>query len=213
MTTIVTLQLTVPSSDLAFGGLLGREGTRIEFQQFVPMGDEPLPYLSVETADLSAFEQLLADSDTIASVVTVGSEGDRGLYRIEWAQQPDGFFEALSEHDLVLEQALGTDDKWSFRLRGPSEALSPFWEALRDRGISNTVERIQDVEQPADNPFGLTDKQQEAVELAFTEGYFEVPSETNLTDMAEQLGITRQSFRRRLNRGLSNLLQNTILPE
>ena len=40
-----------------------------------------------------------------------------------------------------------------------------------------------------------------------------LPSETNLTDLAEQLGITRQSFRRRLNRGLSNLLQNTILTD
>jgi len=213
VTSIVKLQLTIPSSDLSFGDFLQQTGSQVEFQQFVPIGERPLPYLLVESPDIAAFEHTLEQSQGVESISRMGDEGDRALYRIEWKQRPNGFFQALAEHDLVLERAVGADDQWSFRLRGPSDALSPFWETLHEQDISNTVERIQDIEQPANNPFGLTDKQREAIELAFEEGYFEVPSETNLTDLAERLEITRQSFRRRLNRGLSNLLRHTVLTD
>jgi predicted DNA binding protein len=213
VTSIVKLQLTIPSSDLSFGDLLERTDSQVEFQQFVPIGERSLPYLLVESGDMAAFERTLEQSQGVESIVRMGDEGTRALYRVEWEQRPNGFFQALAEHDLALERAVGSGDQWSFRLRGPSDALSPFWETLHEQGISNTVERIQDIEQPANNPFGLTDKQREAIELAFEEGYFEVPSETNLTDLAECLEITRQSFRRRLNRGLSNLLRHTVLTD
>jgi predicted DNA binding protein len=40
-----------------------------------------------------------------------------------------------------------------------------------------------------------------------------VPRETNLTDLADELDITRQSLSRRMARGQRTLLNNTLLRE
>ena len=44
----------------------------------------------------------------------------------------------------------------------------------------------------------MTAKQREALALAAAEGYFAVPRETNLTDLADKLDITRHPPRERL---------------
>ncbi|MFQ3293780.1 MAG: hypothetical protein ACI9PP_000658 [Halobacteriales archaeon] len=46
----------------------------------------------------------------------------------------------------------------------------------------------------------LTEKQHEALELAYDEGYFERPRRTNQAQLADELGISKQAFSRRLAR-------------
>lgn len=59
--------------------------------------------------------------------------------------------------------------------------------------------------------YGITDKQAEALELAFEEGYFDVPRGTTQTELAEMIGISRQAYARRLNRALDSLVDNTFM--
>ncbi|MFC6977285.1 helix-turn-helix domain-containing protein [Halomicroarcula sp. GCM10025709] len=97
-------------------------------------------------------------------------------------------------------------------MRGPDhENLSAFRETLREAGISSTIIGVWNPHGPKGDPYGLTGKQRKAVELAFTEGYFKVPRETNLTNLAETVDITRQSYSRRLNRGLHRVLATTVM--
>jgi hypothetical protein len=51
----------------------------------------------------------------------------------------------------------------------------------------------------------LTEKQREALELAYDEGYFERPRRANQAQLAEGLGISKQAFSRRLARVEENL--------
>jgi len=205
---IVTVELTVPSEQFDLGRIL-HDGTdvQIELAQFVPIGEFITPYFWVETSDPSSFEKAVRNDDYVATLERLDDGTNKYLYRIEWEIEPDGFLTALRLHDLVVERATGTRDEWRFHIRGPdNENLSAFRETLREQGVSFTVEAIWYPNEPIGNQSNLSNKQRQAVELAFTEGYWSVPKETNLSELAEQVGISRQSFSRRLDRGIYNIL-------
>lgn len=211
---IVVIRLRVPAEHLEFGRVL-RDGPdlRIELTQLVPIGANVVPYFWAETADPESFEEAVRSDDQVRTLERLQDGPEKYLYRIEWVTAPDGFFTALREHGLVVERATGTPDEWQFQLRGPdNENLSEFQERLREFGIPHTVSGVWNPTAP-NGLYGLTDKQRQAVTLAFSEGYFEVPAETNLTELAERVGISRQSFSRRLTRGLRAILANTVMAD
>ena len=56
----------------------------------------------------------------------------------------------------------------------------------------------------------LTDRQRTVLEAAYDSGYFEYPRETNATELAEELGISRSTFTRHLTVAQSKLLNETL---
>jgi predicted DNA binding protein len=58
----------------------------------------------------------------------------------------------------------------------------------------------------------LTEHQAELIRLAAREGYFEVPREQSLGDLATELDISTQVASERIRRGLNSLIDET-LPE
>lgn len=212
---IVTIRMTIPSEDLEFGQILhAGPDVRIEFTKVVPLTDTTVPYFWVQTADQSTFEESVRSDDRVASLERVVEGANNCLYKIEWESPLNGFSTILHEHDLVVEEAIGTEPEWQFQLRGPNhDNLSALRETLQENGISSTVTGVWSLKAPKLDRYSLTDKQREAVELAFTEGYFDVPKETNLSELAEQLDISRQSFSRRLDRGVYRTLAESVMAE
>nr|WP_256487766.1 MULTISPECIES: helix-turn-helix domain-containing protein [unclassified Haladaptatus] len=58
----------------------------------------------------------------------------------------------------------------------------------------------------------MTDEQREALATAFASGYFRVPRETSLSELAETLDISPQAASGRLRRGLERMLGATLFP-
>jgi len=56
----------------------------------------------------------------------------------------------------------------------------------------------------------LTDKQEEALRAALSEGYYDVPRSADLETLTGILGIRRQAVSERLRRGTASLLQATL---
>jgi hypothetical protein len=57
---------------------------------------------------------------------------------------------------------------------------------------------------------GLTAAQREAIRAAADRGYFKVPREVSLKELAEQLGVSEQAVSQRLRRGLGNLVAGSV---
>ena len=126
----------------------------------------------------------------------------------------DEFLSVVADHGLVVKRAAGDADRWRFQLQGPDrENLASFQDALRDRDVPITVHRVWNPEVPDADRYGLTTKQRETLELAFREGYFEVPRGASLTDLSETLDVSHQSVSRRVRGGLCNLLARTLMDE
>lgn len=56
----------------------------------------------------------------------------------------------------------------------------------------------------------LTDKQRDTLELAISEGYYERPRETDLTTLADRLGLSKSAVSQRLRNAETNLVTNAL---
>ncbi len=57
----------------------------------------------------------------------------------------------------------------------------------------------------------LTDAHRETLEVALTEGYFNVPRRINLVELAESMDISDSAVSQRLRRGVATVLDDTPL--
>ena len=112
----------------------------------------------------------------------------------------------IHESGGVILEARGRDT-WTFRLRFENhENLKRFYNYLIDAQISLTLDRITDL--TADDQtavHGLTVEQLEALQLALSRGYFSVPREVSVQELADEFDISDQAMSERLRRGLELL--------
>ena len=191
---IVNVEVSLPGEAFALGQILHDHGNlRIDLAQFVPIEDAFVPYVWVETGDQSVFEEAVEHDERVASLSALDSTGDRTLYKLEWAMgcRDDDFLAAVTAHDLVIEDATGTEERWRFRLRGPNhENLADVQQELLEEDIPVYIHRVWQPEASSENSYGLTDIQRETLERAYREGYFSVPRNASLEDLGRLLGVS-----------------------
>lgn len=212
----VIASVVIDAEEFALGQALADTTTRIELTQFVPVGEQFVPYFWREHGgDSDVFERSVRAQSVVERLENLDGRVDASLYRIEWTDETDGFLGALRDEDIVVEEA-STDhgDEWLFRLRAlDQDALSAFQNACYDRDIPLDIRRVLHNPGPDERDRTLTavtEKQYEALELALEEGYFDVPREHSATELAEKLGISRQAFSRRLQRAQRSVFADLL---
>jgi predicted DNA binding protein len=210
--------ISIDAESFALGEVLSNGGTdtRIELTQFVPTNGDLIPYFWVVHSDgQETYERHVRADPRVERLTNLDGGVDRTLYRIEWTDGLDGFLDALRDNAVLVEEARGAPDEWRFRLRADTQqALSGFQEDCFEAGVPLDIQRVMHNSVPTGpSKYEITDKQGVALELAFEEGYFHVPRGTSQTELAEQIGISRQAFSRRLNRALETLIDSTYMME
>jgi len=209
---VVLTDLSVQSIEFDLGQSLSNlRDVRVEFERSVPVGKVAVPYLWAYTCDQAMFERLLRRTSNVKSVHPVQLEDDRGLYRIEWDDDPDGFLECLSNSSISIVKARGTAEQWDFRLRFDShDAVSRFQKACTDRDVSLSIERVVSSHSEKMSTELLSPRQRETIELALEKGYFDVPRRTTMVELAEELGISDQAVSARIRRAMKTLSKSSL---
>jgi predicted DNA binding protein len=141
--------------------------------------------------DLGAFEAVLTDREIVLEHDVTDVGGDRGYAYVysephptEWA-----LFETFSRPGLVVVSPIryADDGSVSIRLVGSLERLRAAVEAIPET-VETDIERVgeYDLGRPA-VPGRLSDRQQEALTVAFEAGYYEVPREATRAEVAAAL--------------------------
>ncbi|SFF88822.1 GAF and HTH_10 associated domain-containing protein [Halopelagius inordinatus] len=194
-----------------------RPEARLELDRVVPNADTVMPFFWVHDADgemrevLSVFDGLTE----LRSVTLMEDLGDKGLFRAEWNPEYMGIMGAVAAADVTVISASGSKSGWTFELRAEAvRSFSQFQAYCDDHEIPVTLARLNRLtETTTGRGYNLTEGQYEALILAFERGYYDEPRETNLEELAEELGISRPSFSARLKRGYRNLLTATIVDQ
>lgn len=210
----IVADVTVPASTIPPGGALKETDTYVEFTQHVPVDGEPHQYLRVtDTGDLDAFETAVGDDDRISGFESIDQTASQPLYHIEWEVPPP--CPSLYRSDLLIERANGTPDEWIFRIRATDgEPLRAVQRDCHELGVRFDVRRLDRSSPTAiSDRYGLTPGQREALVVAFEEGFFEVPRETNLVEIGERLGVSGQAASERLRRAERKIIRATVLAE
>ncbi|WP_137287035.1 helix-turn-helix domain-containing protein [Halorussus salinisoli] len=211
----VLAELTVPASEFVLADTLTTApGMRIEIKRVVAGTQHVTPYFWASGGDFETFEQGLRDDPTVQDILTLEEQDDdERFYRVTWESGKASLLSAASDAKATILEAVSDEESWELKVLFPSQdALSEFHDYCVSNDFSFQLDRVYRAENPQERAeYGVTDEQQEALVAAYDAGYFGVPRETTLTELADRLDISRNALSARLRRGQRNLLSNTLV--
>jgi predicted DNA binding protein len=212
---MIEIDVTLPPAAIPPGTALAETDTLAELVRQVPIDGAERQYLRViDSDDRDGFETI-ARADPGVTRLTAVDRAATPLYRIEWRNSPP--CPTVYRPDLLVERMDETPDGWVFRLRaGDGEVLQSLQRECRDLGRNFAVRRLDRSatdSDPATDQYGLTARQREVLMTAIDAGFFAIPRETTLADLAAELDISDQAVSDHLRRAQRNLLQATVLDD
>lgn len=194
---------TLPVTDASF-----------QFLQLVahdPAGVLPFVRATGDERTLAGLDELFAADPTVESAERIAAMSDGHLYHVEWADSIEEIVHALLEEGATILDATTMDEQWQLQaLFHDRDSLSRTYERCEGRGLSVTVDRIYELTDVRHQQFGLTTQQHETMLAALEHGYYDVPREASLTDLAESLDVSHQALSERLRRGHGNLVKHAL---
>jgi hypothetical protein len=183
-------------------------------------GNRPLFLVTVQDGSQATVETAFTDAYDVGEWTLVGQAGDTRRYQVRPAlsleeQLGDHLddltdLEALATADAIIERIDVVPGGWRqtgwFADRDAFNKFSSFWQ--RNAGFRlHRLTRDGESEPPGD---GLTDRQHEALRIAYELGYFDIPRKASLDDVAAELGISPSSVSERLRRAQTQLIEETV---
>ena len=210
----VIAEFTVESSDFALHRAMTAVPEMIvEIERVVAtMEDKIMPYFWVSGGDQSAFEDAFYADESVTDTTVVDRVEDARLYRAEWTENVETIVYAYVEIGATILRATGNGEVWSLQMRFDSrDKLSDFRDYCDENGISFELERIHEQEQPmASGQYGLTPTQRETLVTALESGYYRVPQEVTMSELADRLDTSQQALSKRFHAGHQNLVRSTL---
>jgi predicted DNA binding protein len=170
-------------------------------------------------------ERAFENSAFVREYTLINREGTVRQYQIlpaasmeeqlgEAAEQP-AKLRALATNKSIIERITIAPDGWAqkrwFADRDEFTDYCAFW---RENGESFSLHRLVESTPDEPNPVTrMTDRQREALLTAYEMGYFDIPRNATLTEVATALGITAPSLSERLRRAQTRLIERSCFRE
>jgi predicted DNA binding protein len=182
----------------------------------------PLFVLSVTDGDRDVVEEALEAAPAVGTYTVLGEAGDTRRYQAHPGRSLEAHLgphlddlsglRALASTEAIIQRIEVLPTGWRqsgwFAHRDAFDEFRQFWQ----RNSSFRLRRLtrqNEAEPPGE---GLTDRQQEALRIAYERGYFDIPREASLEDVAEELDVTASSVSERLRRAQTRLIEETMAP-
>ncbi|OYR58120.1 hypothetical protein DJ71_25890 [Halorubrum sp. E3] len=210
----ITCEFDLVSPDLPLTGVAAALDTVLHVEDVITVSNgPPAVVFSARDTDPKRFETCLDECASLANYVSLKSEHSKSQYRV--ALDKSGvdvdLYQQLVDFPTHPIEATVTERKWRVRSQFADRAdLASFWEACEPTSIGFHLVRLSRPNVDDVDDYGLTEPQHEAVLVAFEMGYYGVPREATLADIAEELDTTTSALSERLRRGHHQLIERTI---
>ncbi len=194
------LEQTLRTSDVSSLDIEGLDATRT------------IPLRTVFRCRADSLEPALSTDPSVAAAAQV-AETERGsLYQAihrESHAETTIYSEAV-RHGGVFVTGTGRRENWELRMRFPDrERFGQFRGACAEQDTSLAVEAVHETQSTMRaERYSVSEPQEELIALAARSGYFEVPRQKSLTDLADELDVSTQAASERLRRGLDSLVED-----
>lgn len=210
----IVAQFSIPADAVALDRTLSAvPEMKLEVERLATHSREwVMPFVWVSGDDFEAFESALAEDPTVREWSIVENFEETRLYEIRWVETVDTLVdEIVDRHGTVLE-ASAIAGEWSLKIRFTDQSqVGKFQSYFEAEGVSFTVRRLTHPSAPQQAAFGLTDEQRETLVTAQKEGYYHIPREISVAELAEKFGISSNSISQRLRRGCDTLIRATLI--
>jgi predicted DNA binding protein len=184
----------------------------VELERIIPSRDIVIPYFWVRGTEVDDIVAAFSPHPGLERIELVDSIEDEYLLQARWVIGFEGVLPLLSRTGIALIKGVGTEQQWTFEIRGDTRTdISEFEERCREADIPIAIQKLHDLKPVSTQvEAALTDKQQEALILAYERGYFETPREVTMADIGTELDISEQAVASRLRRGIKYVLGNAL---
>ena len=176
--------------------------------------ESTMPCLWVTGGDAEGLSESIADDRTVKEIEATAEFDGEWLYQITWNDGIDQLVREMIDHEGVILEASGRGDCWRLRIRFMTrDQFEDFRAFFDERGPSFRLEQLFAAEHPRQTRGDVTPEQREALLTAADLGYFEVPREGSIRDVADALGVSDQAVSERIRRGTENLVRDMLVAE
>lgn len=171
-----------------------------------------MPFLWATDGDMDALEQALADDPSIDEYKRLNDADDVGEFNVEWRDDVQELIDQIVDQHGIMQEAEAANGTWYLKLKFiDREALDEFQTYFRERGYEFELQRLYDGADPKEREYDLTPEQRETLLTALEMGYFSIPRDTQIQELADALEISTNAVSQRLRRAVENLTTNTLL--
>ncbi|KYH25993.1 HTH DNA binding domain protein [Halalkalicoccus paucihalophilus] len=211
MATITDFQ--VPVEQFALAETFGQvSGLYVEIERFAAQeSDSAMPFVWVSADDFEAFEEALSGDPSVETFDVLAEFNDERFYRMSWVDEVELVMHLLLEEEGAITQARSNGDTWSLQVMFPDhDSLSRTYDFCEEQGLDLTVDSIYRLDNDDKSQFGLTESQYTTLAEAKDMGYYDVPREATMSELADSLDVSHQALSERLRRAHGNLVDRAL---
>lgn len=211
--TVIT-DITVPADEFALGRLFDSfPDITIELERLVPLDSSIIPLFWIEGQDPEDVERTIRTDSMTDDVNVLTTVDERILFEIRWNPEVDALITPLKESNAEVLRATGSADVWEFRLQFRDRTeLADFRDRCQEHGLQMRLAAIYNPSHP-ESEQELSEEQYDIISTAYTNGYWNVPRNIELQDLAELIGISQNAASQRMRRGLSTVVGSYLESE
>ncbi|WP_336365030.1 bacterio-opsin activator domain-containing protein [Halalkalicoccus salilacus] len=211
------VEFTVPTSKFAlFNTLTAIPDATFELGRVITATPESITvYVWARAPDFDALEAAFDDDPSVSSFTVSSETADEHSYRMTWNEPIDLLIHIMTEQEGTIIHAASNTNSWSLRVSFPKRNALAQAQELKDLAQQNEfsldIRRIYSTDEYRRAQPAMTANQQESLVRAFEAGYFKVPKETKLTELADAQGVSHQAMSERIRRGVHHLIAQTLI--
>lgn len=170
-----------------------------------------MPFLWATHDDMGAVEDALRSDPSVDELDMIGQTGNIGQFKAEWNEDFQGLIDEIVDQHGIMQEAEAGGGTWYLKLKFiDQDAVSEFQAFFREQGYNFELQRRYDSATAKEREYDLSPQQREVLVTGQDMGYFEVPREAQIGDLADELGISTNAVSQRLRRATKNLTRNTL---
>lgn len=166
-------------------------------------------FIRVTGSSFDGVDTALTESSFVSEYFLISEIDSIRMYQLVLTSARPTFLDDRMFHKAFPENVTIMPDGWRIKQQFVDrDELAAYQEFWRTKDFSFHLDRLYDSNRTDAELIGLSDKQREALLTAYEEGYFAVPQQSSLDDVAAVLDISRSAFAERLNRAEAHLIEH-----
>jgi predicted DNA binding protein len=169
-------------------------------------------FITADGTDFETFERELEGLSSVAEFSLISELHSARLYQVRFVSKTQHFPEYSGVRGVINEIKIRSDGLQITAHFPNREEVVKLYEFLESEGMeveTNGLYRTRKSSPTSD----VSDKQKEALFTAYERGYYDVPRETTLSDLADELDVAPSSLSGRLKRAQKHLVEAAIRQE
>ncbi|UPM45104.1 helix-turn-helix domain-containing protein [Halocatena salina] len=209
-------EFTIPAEEFALWTTLKRlPDIEIEVDRVVAHDmSHVLPFVWVSYEENEELSTVLEDDPSVAECELLAEYEDEQFYHMTWAADVQVVGYMIVEQKATVQRAIARDRAWHLQVLFPDRnGISAVNDYAQEHDLSYDLRRLYDVDAVRRVRYDLTSNQHEALIKGLESGYYDIPREAQLADIADDLGISHQALSERFRRATRRLIENALLVE